>query len=857
MGISFFARADHITGGEMYYSLQGVSNGVYTYNVTLKFFMRCNSGRNFYNPAIIAIFDKGTNAEVQQISAALSNTTTISITSHNPCITNPPPVCYEVGYYNFQVSLPASASGYILASQVTYRIAGISNLTPGYSQVGALYPAEIPGTSQVLNGAQNNSAVFVGDDLVVVCADNGFSYSFRATDPDGDQLRYHFCDAYQSSGGSGGMSAPPSPPPFTPVPYGNGFAGSAPLGLNVSIDANTGLITGRAPAAGVYVVTVCVEEIRNGVVIATQRKDLQINIAPCTVAAAMLQSEYMLCRTTKTISIANLSTSPLISTTYWEFTNSSGTVIFTSTNPVATYTFADTGTYKIKLVINRGGQCSDSTTALARVYPGFILQFNYNGVCFKKPTVFTDATTTVYGLINSWNWDFGENNAVSSQQNPTYTYATLGVKEVKLIVTNTVGCRDTLPKYITIWDKPPITLDFKDTLICVGDAVQLKANGSGVFNWTPNTNIINANTASPTATPIVNTTYVVNLDDNGCLNKDSVKVRVTDHVDLTMMNNNITICQGDTIQLQIQSNGFKYAWTPAINCIDPNVKNPFVFTNSNTTYEVTSRIGGCSATGQVIVSTVPYPVVDAGPGSTICHNASFQLNASMNGNVFTWSPSSSLNNDKILNPIAKPANSTKYTLTVRDTLSGCPKPKSDTVSIIVLPPIYPFAGGDTAIIVGQPLQLNATGGIRYAWSPDENLSATNIASPIGLFFDPDPGKRYRVYIYNQANCVDSAFITVKVFKTLPEVFVPNAFTPNNDGKNDVLRPIAVGMKQIEYFSVYNRWGQLIFSSRINYQGWDGTIRGNSQTAGVYVWVVKAVDYMGKPYLKKGTVLLIR
>jgi gliding motility-associated-like protein len=137
------------------------------------------------------------------------------------------------------------------------------------------------------------------------------------------------------------------------------------------------------------------------------------------------------------------------------------------------------------------------------------------------------------------------------------------------------------------------------------------------------------------------------------------------------------------------------------------------------------------------------------------------------------------------------------------------------------------------------------------------LSATNIANPVAVYNIEDESIRYKVFVYNQGGCVDSAFVNVKVFKTLPSVFVPTAFTPNNDGRNDILKPIAVGMQRLDFFGVYNRWGQLVFSTSINGKGWDGTISGTPQGSGTYVWMVKAVDFTGTRYFEKGTVTLIR
>ena len=844
----------------MFYIFQGFSNGEYQYNVTLKFFMRCNSGRQFYNPAIIGIFNKRTGDHVADISAPLSNQQTLSLSNANPCISNPPTVCYEVGYYYFNVSLPPSADGYKLASQVTFRIQGINNLSNGYTQVGATYTCEIPGTTQAPTGPSNSSAIFTGNDLVIVCADNPFTYSFAADDNDGDQLRYYFCEAFThtSGGGGSGASNPPGPPPYQPVPYGSPFNGQNPLGDKVSINSSTGLISGIAPGAGVYVVTVCVEEVRNGVVIATQRKDLQINIAPCTIAGATLQPEYMLCRNTKSLSLSNLSLSPLIKTYNWTLSNQSGSTLTTSTNPTVSYTFADTGVYKIKLVVNSGQACSDSTTSVAKVYPGFVPAFTSNGVCFTKPTLYTDATTSVYGTVNLWIWDFGESaisTDVSSLRNPVYTFPTMGRKYTQLVVSNTVGCRDTLIDYVTIIDKPPLSLAFKDTLICIHDQVQLNAGASGIFSWSPTFNMINANTKTPTVSPAANTTYYVDMNDNGCINRDSVKVRVTDRVNLSVMNDT-TICESDTVQLHIVSDGFRYSWVPIAQVMNPGKPNPFVVTKLSTTYQITAQIGGCTTIDSIHVIAVPYPLANAGPDTIICDHTSVQLHAGVTGNSFTWSPTATLSNSNQLNPVATPKISTTYNLIVYDN-KGCPKPGIDQVFVAVLPPIKASAGGDTAIALGQPLQLTATGGINFVWSPTTGLSNARIANPVASFIHSTDSIRYKVQVYNQAGCYDSAFVSIKIFKTLPSVFVPTAFTPDNDGKNDLLKPIAVGMKQIEYFHVYNRWGQLVFSTYANKQGWDGTIRGKVQNSGIYVWAVKAIDYTGKPFFQKGTAALIR
>jgi gliding motility-associated-like protein len=253
---------------------------------------------------------------------------------------------------------------------------------------------------------------------------------------------------------------------------------------------------------------------------------------------------------------------------------------------------------------------------------------------------------------------------------------------------------------------------------------------------------------------------------------------------------------------------------------------------------------------------VPYPAANAGKDTLICFNTSCQLNGSTDGRSFSWSPSATLQGENSLTPVATPTGSTQYILSAYDT-RGCPKPGRDTVLVFVLPKIVPWAGNDTAIVTGEPLQLHATGGASYSWFPAFNLSSSTIANPIAMFQEGADRLRYGVLVYNEAGCVDSAFLNIRVFQSSPLVFVPNAFTPNKDGKNDVLRPIAAGISSITYFRIYNRWGQLIFSTSRNGDGWDGRIGGKEQGTGTYVWEVNATDYKGITHIQKGAVILIR
>ena len=840
----------------MYYTLVSQVGNNYTYHVTLKLFRDGAGGGPPLSPSeIIAIYEKGTNTLVWNNSVPQSSFTTLILTSPGPCVVNPPQVIYDVALYEVNVTLPGSLNGYTITYARCCRVAGISNVS-GSQTAGVTYTAEIPGNFTVPSGPANNSAHFLGIDTVVICAGYLFNYNFGAVDADGDMLVYRFCNGFTNTGGV--VPNPPDPPPYISLPYQAPYSGTSPMDNGVDIDAITGKINGFAPPAGIYVVTVCVDEYRNGDLIATQRKDLQVKVADCDIATVTLEPNGYIDCSDFTVSFSNLTPSSLINTYYWEFGDAL-TLADSSNLSNPSYTYPDTGVYTVKVVANRNEACSDSTTAKVRVFPGFIPGFTSTGICLNKPTQFNDLTTAAYGTVNSWRWNFGVpplSNDTSRLQNPLYTYTAIGTYPVEFIVGSTKGCIDTVYQNITIIDKPPIAMAFRDTLICNIDTIQLQASGSGVFAWTPNYNISNTNTGMPLVSPDMTTWYKVDLNDNGCTNQDSVRVRVVNSVNLTTRSDTV-ICSGDQLQLTATTDGLQYSWSPSATLNNPNILNPLATPAGTTTYTITSRIGGCVATDDVNITVVPYPFADAGVDTMICNSTTAQLNGQQGGTSFNWSPASSLSNSTILNPVANPVTTTQYILTVTDNVSGCPKPQRDSVVVTVLPPLNAFAGRDTSIIAGQPLQLKATGGITYAWSPPTGLNNPGIQGPVAVLDGNSPTIVYTVVVSDQAGCIDSASITVNVFKTGPDIFVPTGFTPNGDGRNDKFRPIYAGMSQVDFFRVYNRWGQLVYSSKINGEGWDGKLGGKIQNSGTFVWMVQAIDFTGKLHFKKGTVILIR
>jgi gliding motility-associated-like protein len=178
--------------------------------------------------------------------------------------------------------------------------------------------------------------------------------------------------------------------------------------------------------------------------------------------------------------------------------------------------------------------------------------------------------------------------------------------------------------------------------------------------------------------------------------------------------------------------------------------------------------------------------------------------------------------------------------------NGC---KSDTVEkTIKINKAFAYAGNDTAIIKNVPAQLQATGNGAFSWSPSNGLSNTAISNP---FVTINSDQQFTLTVTTPEGCTADDIINIKVFNG-PAIYVPSGFTPNGDGKNEILRPVYVGIKELKSFTVFNRWGQIVFRTNSMQKGWDG-----KASLGTYVWMIDAINQFDQPVLMKGTVTIIR
>ncbi len=863
------AGAKHITGGEIIYDFVSATANSKTYRITLWLFrdeISCGADPNcsvMPATARIGIFSRDNNSLFGSYhDIGLSSNVGIPNNGIPPCMTNPPNLSYTVGSYTFTIELPNNNAGYTAAYQTCCRIDGIMNVG---NSIGATYATDIPGTFSLAATVPDNSPRF-NRGISVVCFNKAFSLDFSAVDPDmGDQLVYSMCSAYDGGGATNASPYDVDPPPYHTVNYINGFSGFDPLGPQASIDPNTGIISGIAPDEGRYVVSVCVASYRNGVFLGTHRKDFIITVAPCDLAGADLNPNYITCDGFN-YTFENLQNSPLNLSFYWEFGDpGSGTNNVATTNPV-THVFSDTGIYTIKLVVNRGDQCADSTYAQIKVYPGYFPAMDNNSPrCTTSPVQFDDNTTATYGYPSAWFWDFGNPSSLadtSHLQNPVYTYTSPGTYIATLTVESSKGCIATITDTVEILEKPPFTVT-NDTLHCSADNMQLHVSALApcCVTWSPNYNIDDIHSFNPVVHPLVSTTYSVSYSDNfGCSTNDTVRVNVVDTVSLKT-GNDTTICRGDGVALNLTSDALYYTWTesPAgSTLLDPSVKNAVVVpVLPLTTYYVTGRIGqSCVDSDSIKVRTVPYPVPNAGPDQVICVGTSTSIQAG-GGSIYSWSPTIFLSSPNTANTnVVSPTVSTAYVVSVRDTL-GCPKPVTDGVMIKVNYVTADAGPRDTSVVMDQPLQLNGTGADDYLWiglPTTQWLSSTTIASPIS---NPQDDITYVLKVTDSIGCFDTDTITVHFFKLVPGLYIPSAFSPNGDGTNEILVPKALGLKSVENFRIYNRWGNQVFSTKQIGKGWDGRFKGADQSSGTYVWYAEGTDWKNNKIYKKGYVVLIR
>lgn len=464
-----------------------------------------------------------------------------------------------------------------------------------------------------------------------------------------------------------------------------------------------------------------------------------------------------------------------------------------------------------------------------------------------------NGTTGQIKVEAGWEWthpvEFSLNNA---PYQPDSNFNNLPIGTYKIKVRDATGCLDSLS----------IDLIQTHPNLVISNIATTPAGCSGLPDGTITTTVNGGLPAYAYSIDGVNyqTSNIFNLlsgnyqvkvlDLNGCAVNQPVFIPFLDSITVDAGLGN-TICEGKTTLLTGNSNASQVLWSPQSGLTSPTALATVAKPSVTTKYYLTATSGICVHSDSVDVIVNPAPVPNAGSDIVTCYGEQTHLHGN-GGTAYFWGPSSYLNNTNIANPVSGTPASIVYYLWVKDAI-GCESLKSDSVHVKVIPQVRIFAGNDTTVALQQPLQLFAsetsTSGVtQFTWSPSYGLNNGFIYNPVALL---DKDMVYRVTGTTPDGCFATDEIKIRVIKG-PDIYVPNSFTPNGDGLNDVLRPIPVGIKQFNYFKIFNRWGQLVYSSNNPKQGWDGKIKGVLQVNTSFVWLAEGVDYKGNVIQRKGS-----
>jgi gliding motility-associated-like protein len=389
-----------------------------------------------------------------------------------------------------------------------------------------------------------------------------------------------------------------------------------------------------------------------------------------------------------------------------------------------------------------------------------------------------------------------------------------------------------------------------------GNAIIRSAN---ITNWQwhfGDGNIVNSQTAIVThgyATGGNYTARLVVTDLNGC--KDSVSLPVMIDTVLAAADAVAPRCPGEQTVLNARG-GIAFSWTPAQYLDDPGSATPVATVDTSTLFIVTvSNSQGCSDTASVRLN-IHQPPLFAAPEAppTSCSKIPVQLKGNNGAQVtYAWSPALYMDDPTSAAPIVSPDTSMHYQLTVTGPVCGFDSTFSVFVNVAPTPivEINKLNDIDCAILTA-PLQ--ATGATSYTWTPAIGLSDPAISNPVA---SPTETTTYIVTGISQDGCIGRDTVTVQVTNDGKAIFeVPNAFSPNGDGRNDCFGIKKWANVTVHEFSVFNRWGQLVFATKNPSVCWDGTVNGKQQDTGGYTYVIKASSRCGN-IKRTGIVMLVR
>ncbi|NBV35932.1 MAG: hypothetical protein EBR94_01505 [Bacteroidetes bacterium] len=812
------ARATHIVGGEMGYKYLGNNQ----YRIRLDLYIDCQNG----NPnaiqsdatAYIGVFNGQTRNMIGGYPKQVNRQGPKRVVKTNyNCIVQAPNACVDQYWYEVTFTLPPITGGYYISFQRCCRNGSINNLVdPGGT--GANYWTLIPDARTLSNKKENNSAVFKELPPNFLCTNTPLKFDHSAIDDDGDSLVYELFRPY-----TGGTTNAPRPdqgangdlqmPPFSQITWGAGYIDTNPINGNppLQIDSKTGYLTLTPTKTGQFVVGILVKEYRNGQLIGTTRRDYQFNVQSCVidVVASYFVPTFICGYQYK---FQNKSTSA--QRYHWDFGIDS-LKTDTSNLPSPTFTFPHAGKFKVKLYAYKN-KCLDSFLAYVTVIEPL------------KPKLPADTIICPGGSVK----------LKSNIKAEAYKWST--GQTTDSIITKLEGWvyLDVYSKICYWRDSMKITIDraivnaLGDTTICSNDPINRDiygAPGMAKYTWS------NGATTRITTVKKTGKYYLIGETVNKCISIDSVTVSQYSPVKVVV--GDTTVCPSVVVTFDSKINtggNTSVVWSDGASGRTANISSPGL-------YWVKVTVGLCSTRDTFKLTNFPYEF-KMGNDLRYCEKIDTTLTITLpNVTQVVW-------NREITGPVFRLTAPGKVVVELHNSY-GCPE--KDSIDVKLFPNPIVDLGPDTSLCLSETPTLDAGPGmISYLW----NTGATSqkiIGYDSGLYW---------VKVKDPEGCVNRDSVNLNKRKdAFPSIiFMPNAFTPNGDGRNDMY-PMNQYMVKGSLYNVklFNRWGEKIAEFTNPDMNWDGNINGKPAPEGVYIFMAYWIGCDNEKRSLQGNFTLLR
>lgn len=471
---------------------------------------------------------------------------------------------------------------------------------------------------------------------------------------------------------------------------------------------------------------------------------------------------------------------------------------------------------------------------------------------------FGDSLRFVASGGNSYSWTPTIGLTTATQANTT-AYAEQDVIYT-VVVTDTNGCAAVDSIAIKVNPVPSIVVS-PDVEICLGESASLEASGAVDYAWGPNQDISCLDCPTPTVTPTETINYViVGYNEFGCSAIDDVTVTVRPLPTVETIED-VTMCRAETLELTttaIGATGFN--WT-ANGLPDVTVQSPAVTPVANTTYVVEAfNQYGCTDTDTVNVRVIETIISTVSDGAVLCEGQNVTLTvdvieSGLADYEITWLPQELFNRPSSSTQVLYPTESMNYQVVIS---GGDCIADTQTVSVVVNPLPEVNLGSDRVVLMGEyvTLDANASGNIaEYLWSPNDSLDCIDCDR---VSFNAWGSNNYNVFVTDVNGCTAEDDVNIKVLTNCEQdIYIPNTFTPNRDGKNDVLYIRSHSVEQIKIFRIFDRWGNLVFETTDIKQGWNGLYKNSMVDPGVFVYYLEGTCPNGGDVFLKGNVTVIK